>query len=44
MEYQKIMNLLDDAKNDPSQLRTRNWIKISNESQGTYNESNHKQI
>ena len=31
-------------KNDPSKFRTRNWIEINDESQGTYNESNQKQI
>ena len=35
MEYQKIINLLDKT-HEPSKFRTRNWIKINNESQGTY--------
>ena len=35
MEYQKIINLLDDAKNQPSKFRTRNWIEINDESRGT---------
>ena len=38
MEYQKIANLIDDnTLNQPSKFRTRNWIKINDESRGTYN-------
>ena len=37
MEYQKIANLIDDASNQPSKFRTRNWVEINNESRGTYN-------
>ena len=38
MEYQKIANLVDDNKsNQPSNLRTKNWVEINNESRGTYN-------
>ena len=36
MEYQKIANLLDNASNQPSKIRTRNWIEINDESRGTY--------
>ena len=36
MEYQKIINLLDDAPNQPSKFRTRDWVKIKDESRGTY--------
>ena len=36
MEYQKIMNLLDNASNQPSKFRTRNWLEINDESRGTY--------
>ena len=36
MEYQKIANLLNDASNQPSKFRTRNWIEINDESRGTY--------
>ena len=36
MEHQKIINLLGDTTNQPSQFRTRNWVEIS-ESQGAYN-------
>ena len=36
MEYQEIANLLDNASNQPSKIRTRNWIEINGESRGTY--------
>ena len=36
MEYQKITNLLDDASNQPSKFRTKNWIETNDESRGTY--------
>ena len=37
MEYQKISNLIDDASNQPSKFRTKNWIEINDKSRGTYN-------
>ena len=38
MEYQKIADLIDDnTLNQPSKFRTRNWIKINDESRGVYN-------
>ena len=38
MEYQKIANLIDDdASNQPSKFRTRNWVEIYDESRGVYN-------
>ena len=37
MEYQKIANLIDDASNQPSKFRTRNWVEINDESRGSYN-------
>ena len=36
MEYQKITNLLDDASNQPSKFRTKNWVEINDESRETY--------
>ena len=39
MEYQKIINLLDNAPNT-SKFKTKNWVEINAESQGTYNEDN----
>ena len=37
MEYQKIINLLDNAPNQPTKFRTKNQVEISDESSGTYN-------
>ena len=40
IEYQKIINLVDNTPNQPSKFNTENWIKINDESQRTYNEAN----
>ena len=40
MEYQKIANLIDDASDQPSKFRTKNWVEINDESRGTYNVNN----
>ena len=37
MEYQKIANLMDDASNQPSKFRIKNWVDINDESRETYN-------
>ena len=37
MKYQKIGNLIDDASNQSSKFRTKNWVEINDESRGTYN-------
>ena len=37
MEYQRIANLLDDASNQPSKFKTKNWVEINDESRGTHN-------
>ena len=39
MEYQKIANLIDDIRNQPSKFRTKNWVEINDESRGAYNVS-----
>ena len=36
MEYQKTSNLLDNVSSQPSKCRRRDWIKINDESRGTY--------
>ena len=36
MEYQKIINLLDNASNQPSKFRTKNWVEINDESKQSY--------
>ena len=38
MEYQKIISLVDDKTNQPSKFRTRNWVKINDESRKDYND------
>ena len=40
MDYQKIINLLDNTSNEPSKFRTKNWIEINDESRGPYNVNN----
>ena len=39
MKYQKIINLLDDASNQPSKFRTKNCVEINDLSNETYNTS-----
>ena len=34
MEYQKIINLLDETTNQPSKFIARNWDEINDESKG----------
>ena len=36
MEYQKIANLINDASNQHSKFRTKNWVEINDDSRGTY--------
>ena len=40
IEYQKIINLLDNTTNQRSKSRTRNWVEINNESKGRDDNSN----
>ena len=37
MEHQKVTNLLDNASNQPSTLRTKNWVEIKDDRRGVYN-------
>ena len=37
MEYQKIINLLENTVNQPSRFRTKHWAEINDESSGNYN-------
>ena len=32
----KIVNLLDNASNQPSRFRTRNWVEVNNDSRGVH--------
>ena len=34
MKYQKIMNLLDNAPNQPSKFRIKNWVEIYDDTSG----------
>ena len=36
MEY-KILNLIDNALNEPSKVRTKTWFKTNDESRWGYN-------
>ena len=37
MEYEKIINLLENTPNQPTKFRTKNWVEINDDSRGTYN-------
>ena len=36
MEYQKIINLLGNTSNQPYKFKTKNWIEINDDRNGTY--------
>ena len=42
MNYQKIINLLDNTTSQSSKFRTRNWVGINDELRGKYDNSNIK--
>ena len=42
MEYQKVANLLDNASDQPSKLRTRNWVKRNDKQRWRYSGNNIK--
>ena len=31
MEYQKVINLLDNTTNEPSKFITKNWVEMNGE-------------
>ena len=35
MEYQKIINLLENTPNQPTKFRTKNWVEINDGSRET---------
>ena len=39
MEYQKIMNFLDNTPNHPTKFRTKNWFEISDDAPAAYNDN-----
>ena len=41
-EYQKMMNLLDNTPNQPTKFITKNWIKINDDTCGTYSWIKHQ--
>ena len=36
MEYQKIVNLLENRANELSKFRTKSWVEVYDESRRTY--------
>ena len=41
MEYQKMINLLDNKPNQPTKFRTKYWVEKNDESRGAYKKDNH---
>ena len=39
MEYQKMINLLDNITNQLSKFTTGHWVETNNKSQGNYDSS-----
>ena len=37
MEYQKIINLLENTPDQPKKFRTKIWVEVNSESRGTCN-------
>ena len=37
MEYQKIINMLDNTPDQPPKFRIKSWVEINNGSFGAYN-------
>ena len=37
MEYQKIIRLLYNTPNQPTESRTKNWVEINDDARGTCN-------
>ena len=37
IEYQKVINLLDNTPNLPNKFRTKYWVETSNDASRTYN-------
>ena len=42
MECQKIINLLNNASNQLSRFKTKNWVKINDDKNATYDKKNLK--
>ena len=41
MEYEKIINLLENKQNQPSKFRTKRSVEVNDESRGTYSANSH---
>ena len=37
MEYQKIINLLDNTQSQPTKFKTKKWVEINDDVYGTFN-------
>ena len=37
MEYQKIINLLENTPNQPTKFKTKYWVEINDDALGMYN-------
>ena len=37
MEYQKIINLLENTPYQVTKFKTKNWVEINDDLRGTYN-------
>ena len=35
MEYQKIINLLGNTPNQPTEFRTKHWVEINDDARGS---------
>ena len=40
MEYQRIVNLLDNTPNQPTKFRTKNWVELNDDSRIMHNTNN----
>ena len=40
MEYQKLINLIDNTPNQPTKFKTTNWVEIIDDSDGPYKTNN----
>ena len=40
MEYQRIINFLDNTPNQTTKFRRKNWVRTNHESRGKYNTNN----
>ena len=40
MEYQRIINLLDNTPNQPTKFRRKNWVELNDDSRRMHNTNN----